>query len=222
MCLRVFKISECGTSLVVQGLRLHASNVKGAGSIPGQGTKMPHAMQPEKGKKISKREYISTQRPQVHPGDIRKERPISLALSVLKRGRDSFSSSQRPHPIKFQLSQEQCPQPRISFIHPQPPISIRFIPTLSKGSHPWTSRSDSVYPPESLCTWRVATLLKLVVKFGGHFPCIPFHSLHSLETHLFDLILYSHCLARGTLSPSLHRTGLNEVTWQAWQTKSVS
>ena len=173
-------------------------------------------MQPEKGKKISKREYISTQRPQVHPGDIRKEGPISLALSVLKRGRDSFSSSQRPHPIKFQLSQEQCPQPRISFIHPQPPISIQFIPTLSKGSHPWTSRSDSVYPPESLCTWRVATLLKLVVKFGGHFPCIPFHSLHSLETHLFDLILYSHCLARGTLSPSFHRTGLNEVTWQAW------
>ena len=178
MCLRVFQISECGTSLVVQGLRLHASNVMDAGSIPGKGTKMPRAVQPEKGKKISKHEYISTQRPQVHPGDIRKQGPISLALSVLKRGRDRFSSSQRPHPLKFQLSQEQFPQPRISFLHPHPLISIWFISTLSKGSHPWTSRSDPVYPPESLCTWRVATLLKFVMKFGGHFPCIPFHSLH--------------------------------------------
>ena len=32
-----------GTSLVVQWLRLHVSNVGGMGSIPGQGTKIPHA-----------------------------------------------------------------------------------------------------------------------------------------------------------------------------------
>ena len=32
-----------GTSLVVQWLRLHASNTGGVGSIPGQGTKNPHA-----------------------------------------------------------------------------------------------------------------------------------------------------------------------------------
>ena len=30
-----------GTSLVVQWLRLHASSAEGAGSIPGQGTKIP-------------------------------------------------------------------------------------------------------------------------------------------------------------------------------------
>ena len=35
-----------GTSLVVQWLRLHASNAgAGVGSIPGGGTKIPHAMQ---------------------------------------------------------------------------------------------------------------------------------------------------------------------------------
>ena len=32
-----------GTSLVVQGLRLHASNAGVMGSIPGQGTKILHA-----------------------------------------------------------------------------------------------------------------------------------------------------------------------------------
>ena len=32
-----------GTSLVVQWLRLHALNAGGPGSIPGQGTKIPHA-----------------------------------------------------------------------------------------------------------------------------------------------------------------------------------
>ena len=33
-----------GTSLVVQWLRLHASTAGGAGSIPGWGTKIPHAL----------------------------------------------------------------------------------------------------------------------------------------------------------------------------------
>ena len=32
-----------GTSLAVQWLRLHASNAGGMSSIPGQGTKIPHA-----------------------------------------------------------------------------------------------------------------------------------------------------------------------------------
>ena len=32
-----------GTSLVGQWLRLHASTAGSAGSIPGQGTKIPHA-----------------------------------------------------------------------------------------------------------------------------------------------------------------------------------
>ena len=35
---------ETGTSLVVQWLRLHASNARDMASIPGQGTKIPHAM----------------------------------------------------------------------------------------------------------------------------------------------------------------------------------
>ena len=33
-----------GTSLAVQWLRLHASTAGGTGSIPGCGTKIPHAM----------------------------------------------------------------------------------------------------------------------------------------------------------------------------------
>ena len=33
-----------GTSLAVQGLRLHASNARGTGSIPGGETKIPRAM----------------------------------------------------------------------------------------------------------------------------------------------------------------------------------
>ena len=37
-----------GTSLVVQWLRLHASSAGGAGSIPGWGTKIPHAVWPIK------------------------------------------------------------------------------------------------------------------------------------------------------------------------------
>ena len=33
-----------GISLVVEWLRLHASNAGGAGSVPGLGTRIPHAM----------------------------------------------------------------------------------------------------------------------------------------------------------------------------------
>ena len=41
-----------GTSLVVQWLRLCAPNAGGVGSIPGKGTKIPHATQ--HGQKINK------------------------------------------------------------------------------------------------------------------------------------------------------------------------
>ena len=37
-----------GTSLAVQLSRLRASNAGGTGSIPGGGTKIPHAQQPKK------------------------------------------------------------------------------------------------------------------------------------------------------------------------------
>ena len=40
-----FQRYHCGTSLVVQWFRLCTSTAGGAGSIPGPGTKIPHALQ---------------------------------------------------------------------------------------------------------------------------------------------------------------------------------
>ena len=46
------KTTKVGTSLVVQWLSLHASKAGSASSIPGQGTKIPHAARcGQKGKK---------------------------------------------------------------------------------------------------------------------------------------------------------------------------
>ena len=42
-----------GTSLVVQWLRLHASNAGGTGLIPGQGSKIPHGERPKKERGVS-------------------------------------------------------------------------------------------------------------------------------------------------------------------------
>ena len=42
-----------GTSLAIQWLRLCASNAEGADSIPGQGTKIPYAVQ--RGRKNNKK-----------------------------------------------------------------------------------------------------------------------------------------------------------------------
>ena len=50
------KITTQGTSLAVQWLGLHASTAGGVGSIPGQGTKIPHASQC--GQKKKKKKYI--------------------------------------------------------------------------------------------------------------------------------------------------------------------
>ena len=41
--LAVLKKVQGGDSLAVQGLRLHTSTAQGAGSTPGQGTKMLHS-----------------------------------------------------------------------------------------------------------------------------------------------------------------------------------
>ena len=41
----LFYLNCAGTFLAVQWLRHWASNAKGEGSIPGQGTNIPHAMQ---------------------------------------------------------------------------------------------------------------------------------------------------------------------------------
>ena len=47
---------KAGTSLAVQSLRLRASTAEGAGLIPGQGTKIPHAVWcSQKKKKIQKK-----------------------------------------------------------------------------------------------------------------------------------------------------------------------
>ena len=39
----MYRINKQGTSLAVQWLRVHAHNAGAVGSIPGQGTKIPHA-----------------------------------------------------------------------------------------------------------------------------------------------------------------------------------
>ena len=44
------KLTSVGTSLVIQGLRLHASAVGGVSLIPGRETKIPHAALPKKKK----------------------------------------------------------------------------------------------------------------------------------------------------------------------------
>ena len=48
----------CGTSLVVQWLRLRASDAGGVGSIPGRRTKIPHAVRCGQKKKKKKRHVI--------------------------------------------------------------------------------------------------------------------------------------------------------------------
>ena len=48
------KYKRIGTSLVVQWLRLHTSTAGGVGSIPGWGTKIPHAMGRSQKKKKKK------------------------------------------------------------------------------------------------------------------------------------------------------------------------
>ena len=55
-----------GISLAVQWLRLHASNAVGLGSIPGQGTKIPHAVWHGQKKERTQRAsgyYLSAVRP---------------------------------------------------------------------------------------------------------------------------------------------------------------
>ena len=52
------KIQHAETSLVVQWLRLHASNVGGVGSTSGQRTKIPHAWIKKKKKKSNMQSYL--------------------------------------------------------------------------------------------------------------------------------------------------------------------
>ena len=43
---QVFKVTDMGTSLVVQWLRLHVTNAGGPGSIPGTRSRMPQLKDP--------------------------------------------------------------------------------------------------------------------------------------------------------------------------------
>ena len=52
----LIRIYKGGISLVVQWLRLHIPTAKGAGSIPGPGTKTPHAVRHGPQKRIYKRQ----------------------------------------------------------------------------------------------------------------------------------------------------------------------
>ena len=56
-CLLALNLTEFGTSLGVQWLRLCASTAGDAGLIPGRGTKIPHAMQ--RGQKIKKTKHLT-------------------------------------------------------------------------------------------------------------------------------------------------------------------
>ena len=46
------------TSLVVQWLQLRASTARGEGSIPGQGTKIPHAAQCSQNKRVTNKDLL--------------------------------------------------------------------------------------------------------------------------------------------------------------------
>ena len=53
-CMTSIKKKMLTTSLVVQRLRLHVSNVGGVSLIPGQGTMIPHVTQHSQNIKINK------------------------------------------------------------------------------------------------------------------------------------------------------------------------
>ena len=74
-----------GTSLVVQWLRLCASNAGDMGSIPGQGTKIPHACRARKKKKKDKPKnrimLLCSYAPWGQGGDCSSTQVVSLSFS---------------------------------------------------------------------------------------------------------------------------------------------
>ena len=54
-----FTLKTWGASLVVPWLRLCTFNSEAAGSVPGQGTRIPHAMQRGQNKKTNNKNYAS-------------------------------------------------------------------------------------------------------------------------------------------------------------------
>ena len=105
-----------GTSLVVQWLRLHASNAGGAGSIPGRGTKIPHTAwhgpKIKKTKKTTKQSTVSLGSPVCRLWGVRG----------CRRGRGAGRQMRKccpgcaprcPGPRAFP-AQSLCPRPQIS------------------------------------------------------------------------------------------------------------
>ena len=70
-----------GTSLAVQWLRIHASTAEGAGSVPGWGTKIPHATCGKRKKKNVASVVINLRRLHVREGR-RQKREHALSLLV--------------------------------------------------------------------------------------------------------------------------------------------
>ena len=78
------KKSSSGTSLAVQWLRLHASTAGGAGSIPGWGTKILHAVrrgQKKKEKKSSAQDG--------HPGTPRSLPVLSTCRALMEMSKEA-------------------------------------------------------------------------------------------------------------------------------------
>ena len=75
----MLKNSPAGTSLVVQGLRLHAPNAGGLGLISGQGTRSPHAS--------TKGSHASTK---LQPNKLKKENSLANAGDIKDTGFDPW------------------------------------------------------------------------------------------------------------------------------------
>ena len=95
------KTAVPGTSLVVQWLRLHPSIAAGTGSIPGWGTKIPHAAWC--GQKLEKQKNTAGPLGNVSPDPLQngfwpkfglqEERSSSASLSTLRAENPTFPSS---------------------------------------------------------------------------------------------------------------------------------
>ena len=71
---------------MVQWLRLCASNARGAVSIPGQGTKVPHALRSKKKKKKDQKKCLNKKQTITSVGrDVEKVKPSYIAGRNAKR-----------------------------------------------------------------------------------------------------------------------------------------
>ena len=69
---------ETGTSLAVQWLRLGTSTAGGAGLIPGQGIKMPHASRPSQNKQTKQQQKNTRQETDAMKKEIIRKEEVAL------------------------------------------------------------------------------------------------------------------------------------------------